>query len=128
MPDFIAGAHVSSSGGIFNAIGNGYIPDIPNIGFLPEVHKLTLALGMFAIVMFIISEFSNRRKKLSYDFEVLLRCHFAPPSSFASMTLWSVPLSLLSFDPRLWPPKKDPKESAGALKSKHDQHHISLIR
>ena len=23
MPDFIAGAHVSSSGGIFNAIGNG---------------------------------------------------------------------------------------------------------
>ena len=23
MPDFIAGAHVSSAGGIFNAIGNG---------------------------------------------------------------------------------------------------------
>jgi len=26
----------------FNAIGNGYIPDIPDIGILPGVHKLTI--------------------------------------------------------------------------------------
>ena len=31
----------------FNAIGNGFIPDIPGLGgFLPGVHKLTLLLGM----------------------------------------------------------------------------------
>lgn len=39
---------------IFNAIGNGFIPDIPNLGILPGVHKLTLILGILAIVVFII--------------------------------------------------------------------------
>lgn len=55
---------------IFNAIGNGFIPDI--LGeFLPEVHKLTLLLGIAAIVLYIISEIRDRHTKLSYDFEVL---------------------------------------------------------
>src|SRR5689334_23389325 len=30
----------------FNAIGNGYIPDIPGLDFLPAAHKLTLLLGL----------------------------------------------------------------------------------
>ncbi len=55
----------------FNAIGNGYVPDFPDMGFLPGVHKLTLLLGLLAIIFFIYSEFSNRRKKLAYKFEVL---------------------------------------------------------
>jgi putative multiple sugar transport system permease protein len=33
----------------FNAIGNGFIPDIPDIGILPGVHKLTLIIGIIAI-------------------------------------------------------------------------------
>jgi len=61
----------------FNAIGNGYIPDIPGLeNFLPGVHKLTLLLGLIAIVLFIIGEFNNRRKKLAYNFEVLPRDMF----------------------------------------------------
>lgn len=54
----------------FNAIGNAYIPDI-NLGFLPGVHKLTLLLGLIAIVLFAISSINGRRKQQAYDFEVL---------------------------------------------------------
>jgi putative multiple sugar transport system permease protein len=55
----------------FNAIGNGFIPDIPGLTFLPNVHKLTLLLGLAAIVLFIFSEINNRRKKQAYNFDVL---------------------------------------------------------
>jgi len=61
---------------IFNAIGNGFIPDIPNIGILNEVHKVTLALGLGAIVLFVINEINNRKKKQAYNFEVLPRDMF----------------------------------------------------
>ncbi|MBI5823474.1 MAG: sugar ABC transporter permease [Chloroflexi bacterium] len=55
----------------FNAIGNGFVPDIPGIGILPGIHKLTLILGIIAIVAMALSEFNDRRKKLTYNFEVL---------------------------------------------------------
>lgn len=55
----------------FNAIGNGFIPDIPDIGILPGVHKLTLILGVVAVILLIINELNDRRKKQSYNFEVL---------------------------------------------------------
>jgi len=54
----------------FNAIGNGYIPDFPDMGFLPGVHKVTLLLGVLATIFFIISEIRNREKKKAYNFEV----------------------------------------------------------
>jgi putative multiple sugar transport system permease protein len=34
---------------LFNALGNGFIPDIPDIGILPGVHKITLLLGLLNI-------------------------------------------------------------------------------
>jgi putative multiple sugar transport system permease protein len=55
----------------FNAIGNGYIPDIPDIGILPGVHKLTLILGLLAIILFIRGAINDRRKTQTYNFEVL---------------------------------------------------------
>ncbi len=55
----------------FNALGNGFIPDIPNIGILPEVHKLTLILGLLALILFIVNDINDRRKKQAYNFEVL---------------------------------------------------------
>ncbi len=55
----------------FNAIGNGYIPDIPGLNFLPGVHKLTLLLGLIAIVLYVLGEIRGRRNKLAYNFEVL---------------------------------------------------------
>jgi putative multiple sugar transport system permease protein len=55
---------------IFNAIGNGNIPNIfPNV--LPGVHLLTIFLGLAAIVLYIITEINNRRKTLAYNFDVL---------------------------------------------------------
>jgi putative multiple sugar transport system permease protein len=54
----------------FNAIGNGYIPDIPDIGILPGVHKLTLILGVLVILLFIINAINNRRKMSAYNFKV----------------------------------------------------------
>lgn len=57
---------------VFNAIGNGYIPDIPGIEqFLPGVHKLTLILGLLVLIVFTISQIVDRRRKQAYDFEVL---------------------------------------------------------
>ncbi len=61
----------------FNAIGNGFIPDIPGLeGIFPSIHKLTLLLGLLGIVALVFNEISNRRKKQAYNFEVL------PPAIF----------------------------------------------
>ncbi len=60
----------------FNAIGNGFIPDLPDMGFLPGVHKITLLLGVLAVILFVVNEFKNRRTKLAYQFEVLPRDMF----------------------------------------------------
>ncbi len=54
----------------FNAIGNGYIPDIPGLDFIPG-HALTLILGAIAIVFFVFGQINDRRKKQAYGFEVL---------------------------------------------------------
>jgi putative multiple sugar transport system permease protein len=57
---------------IFTAIGNGYVPDLfPSVSLLPGVHKLTLLLGVLAIIWYIISQIGSRRSKLAYNFEVL---------------------------------------------------------
>jgi putative multiple sugar transport system permease protein len=55
----------------FNALSNGYIPEIPGLDFLPGVHELTLILGTLAIIWLIISQITDRRKKQAYNFEVL---------------------------------------------------------
>lgn len=60
----------------FNAIGNGYIPDLPIQGFLPGLHKLTLLLGIIAAILLVFSEISSRKKKMNYDFEVLSKNMF----------------------------------------------------
>ncbi len=55
----------------FNAIGNGFIPDFPDVGILPGMHKLTLVLGVLVIGIFIVNTIRSRRKKQQYNFEVL---------------------------------------------------------
>jgi len=47
----------------FNAIGDGFIPDIAMGGFLPERHKVTLLLGLIAIVLYVFSAIRTRRKR-----------------------------------------------------------------
>ena len=54
----------------FNAIGNGFIPEIPNILIMPEMHKSTLILGLLSIAIFTWSEISNRKRMQKQNIEV----------------------------------------------------------
>ncbi len=56
----------------FNAIGNGFIPDIPG-DLWPGKHLLTLLVGVAAIAFFIYNEIKGRRNKVAYKFDVLPR-------------------------------------------------------
>lgn len=53
----------------FNDLGVGYIPD--PVKLIPGFHTLTLVLGALFIVLYILSQFKNRRNKLKYQFEVV---------------------------------------------------------
>lgn len=58
----------------FNAIGNGYIPDIiKSETFLPDMHKLTLLLGALTIAWFVFKQLRMRKSKIAYKFDVLPR-------------------------------------------------------
>ena len=52
----------------FNAIGNGFIPSIMQINGL---HLLSLLVGLVGILLYIYSEISTRKNKLTYDFDVV---------------------------------------------------------
>lgn len=51
----------------FNAIGNGYIPSLLEVGGL---HVLSLLVGLLGILYLIYSEIKTRRNKVKYGFEV----------------------------------------------------------
>jgi putative multiple sugar transport system permease protein len=51
----------------FNAIGNGFIPNVRLIPFLPEVHQLTLIVGVLAILLYLTTEIRSRRKMQGYE-------------------------------------------------------------
>ncbi|MBN1935666.1 MAG: sugar ABC transporter permease [Anaerolineae bacterium] len=87
----------------FNAIGNGYIPDIfPDNGFLPGVHKLTLIIGLVAIILFIISGISSRRKKQAYNFEVLPMNIFVLQLVFVSVLIGLITWVLSGYNGLSW--------------------------
>ncbi len=87
---------------MFNAIGNGFIPDIPGLEILPEIHKLTLLLGLGAIILFIIGEINSRRKTLSYDFEVLSMSMFITKLVFVSAVIGGITWVLAGYQGLSW--------------------------
>jgi len=86
----------------FNAIGNGYIPDISLGGFLPGIHKLTLLLGFLATIMMVASEISSRKKKMSYNFEVLSRNMFAVTLLFTIILIGVITYILAGYNGLSW--------------------------
>ncbi len=52
---------------IFNALGNGFIPDFLGGGSL---HLLTMIIGIAVVVLFIVNEFRTRMQKKKYGFEI----------------------------------------------------------
>jgi putative multiple sugar transport system permease protein len=87
---------------IFNDIGNGFIPDIPGLEFLPGVHKLTLLLGIAAIVLFIIGQINSRRQKMAYHFEVLPMNLFVLKLVFVSLLLAAITWVLAGYNGLSW--------------------------
>jgi putative multiple sugar transport system permease protein len=86
----------------FNAIGNGYIPDIPDIGILPGVHKLTLILGILVILLFIINAMNNRRKMLVYNFKVVRMNFFIIKLVFISALIGGITWVLAGYRGLSW--------------------------
>jgi putative multiple sugar transport system permease protein len=87
----------------FNAISNGFVPDILNVGgFLPGVHKLTLVLGLAAIVAFIFGQISDRKKKQAYHFEVVPMDMFVLQLVFVSLVIGAMTSTVSSPRRRCW--------------------------
>jgi putative multiple sugar transport system permease protein len=87
---------------VFNALGNGFIPDIPGIGFLPGVHKLTLILGVIGVIFFIISGINDRKKKQAYNFEVLPMDMFILKMVFVSALVGGITWVLAGYNGLSW--------------------------
>ncbi len=88
----------------FNAIGNGFIPDLfpADTGFLPGVHKLTLLLGLIGIVLYIVSDINSRRKKQDYGFDVLPSNLFITKLIFVSLLLAAITWVLAGYNGLSW--------------------------
>jgi putative multiple sugar transport system permease protein len=68
----------------FNAIGNGFIPELAEVGGLK---LLSLILGLAVILFYLYSEFSKRRNKIKYQFEVVSGPIFILKLIFVSMII-----------------------------------------
>jgi putative multiple sugar transport system permease protein len=86
----------------FNAIGNGFIPDIPDIGILPEMHKLTLILGLLGIILFVSSEIIARNKMQANKFDVLSREMFILKLVFVSALIGGIAWILAGYQGLSW--------------------------
>jgi putative multiple sugar transport system permease protein len=89
------------SNAAFNAIGNGFIPDIPG-ELLPGKHLLTLLIGALAIVFFVYNEIKSRRTKMTYEFEVLPNNIFILKLLFASLLIGAMTWVLASYNGLSW--------------------------
>jgi len=87
---------------IFNALGNGFLPDFKTPGFLPGIHKVTLLLGLAAILLYIVSEIRNRRKTRSYNFEVLPMNVFLTKVIFISLVIAGITWLLAGYQGLSW--------------------------
>lgn len=87
---------------IFNALGNGFIPDFRGLEFLPGVHKVTLLLGALAIILFIISQINDRKKTLAYNFEVLPMNMFILKLAFLSAVIAGITWILAGYQGLSW--------------------------
>ena len=86
----------------FNAIGNGFIPDIPDIGILPGVHKLTLILGLLAIAFFVTNEIITRNRMQKKKIEVLSTGMFILKLVFISTLIGGIAWILAGYQGLSW--------------------------
>lgn len=88
---------------VFNAIGNGYIPDIfPEIEIFDGMHKLTLLLGIIVNIWFLFRSVRDRKSKIAYDFEVLPKGVFIIKLVFISVLLLLITWNLAGYNGLSW--------------------------
>jgi putative multiple sugar transport system permease protein len=85
----------------FNAMGNGFIPDFP-IEFLPELHKVTLLVGIIGIILYVIGEINGRRTKQAYQFEVLPLNIFILKLAFIALLIGGMTWVLAGYNGLSW--------------------------
>lgn len=86
----------------FNEIGNGFIPDILDIGILPEMHKITLLLGILGVILFVYSGISSRARMRQQGFEVLSTQMFALKLVFVSALIGGIAWILAGYQGLSW--------------------------
>lgn len=86
----------------FNAIGNGFIPDIPDIGILPGIHKLTLILGLLSIILFVTNEVATHKKKQRDNIEVLSTDMFILKLAFISALIGGIAWIMAGYQGLSW--------------------------
>lgn len=87
---------------VFNAMGNSFIPDFPGLNFLPGVHKLTLVVGLVAIVLYILGEIRSRKNMQAYNFDVLSTNIFVLKLVFISVIMGLVTWVLAGYHGFSW--------------------------
>jgi putative multiple sugar transport system permease protein len=87
---------------IYNAIGNGFIPDVPAFGFLDNVHKLTILVGIVGVILYVRSAISSRRKKQAYNFEVVPMNIFILQLVFISLLMLGLTWVLAGYNGLSW--------------------------
>jgi len=94
---------ISISDDIFNALGNGFIPDIPVLsGLFQGVHKLTLLIGIATIVLYVMSQISSRNKQVTYGFEVLPQSIFMLQLLFVAALIGWITWVLAGYNGLSW--------------------------
>src|SRR5690606_8975007 len=83
----------------FNAIGNGFIPSIMQVGGL---HLLSLLLGVVGILFYNYSAISNRRNKIKYRFEVVSKQVFILQLVFVSIVIAGITWILAGYNGFSW--------------------------
>jgi putative multiple sugar transport system permease protein len=86
----------------FNAIGNGFIPDIPDIGILPGIHKLTLILGLLGIIVFVTNEIITRIRRRKNNIEILSTGMFLLKLVFISVLIGGIAWILAGYQGLSW--------------------------
>lgn len=83
----------------FNALSNGFIPDIVHI---KGIHVISLIIGFLAIVFYINSEFKTRKNKQKYNFKVLSMGVFATKLVFVTIIILVITLVLATYQGISW--------------------------
>lgn len=84
----------------FNALSNGFIPDLPDGN--EQFHILTLLIGIVAVGLVIYSQIKARRNKIKYNFKVTSTSIFLTGLVFVSVIIMAIVLVLAKYQGIPW--------------------------